>query len=129
MDRVAQRFGLNGNFFVTPTGIFASFGRPEEHRTSLIRIEATEVNLEKQALLDELVGRVSRGEASLAEGTQAIDRIAAALRPGVEHHLFRRRFRRRGEIFRRRLAGNFGDDADRFVDHSEAGPATARHQT
>jgi len=78
MDRVAQRFGLNGNFFVTPTGIFASFGQPEEHRTSLIRIEATEVNLEKQALLDELVGRVSRGEVSLAEGTQTIDRIVAA---------------------------------------------------
>jgi len=80
LNLVAQRFGMAGNFFVTPTGIFASFGLPEEYRTSLIRIESTEVNLEKQAQLDELVTRVIRGQVSLAEGTQAIDRIVAARR-------------------------------------------------
>ena len=78
LDLIAQRFGMPGNFFVTPTGIFAAFGLPEEHRTSLIRIESTEVNLEKQARLDELVTQVVRGQVSLAEGTQAIDRIVAA---------------------------------------------------
>lgn len=81
MSLVAQRFGIQGSFFVTPTGIFAAFGLPEEHRTSLIRIEATEVNLEKQAQLDELVNRVIHGTASIAEGTQAIDRIVAAPSP------------------------------------------------
>ncbi len=81
MNLVAQRFGIQGSFFVTPTGIFASFGLPEEHRTSLIRIEDTEVNLEKQALLDELVNRVIHGKVSIAEGTQAIDRIVAAPSP------------------------------------------------
>jgi len=78
LNLVAQRFGTSGNFFATPTGIFASFGLPEEHRTSLIRIESTDVNLEKQAQLDELVTRVIRGQVSLAEGTHAIDRIVAA---------------------------------------------------
>ena len=78
LNLVAQRFGLAGNFFVTPTGIFASFGSPEEHRTSLIRIESTDVNLEKQAQLDELVTRVIHGQVRLAEGTAAIDRIVAA---------------------------------------------------
>jgi len=79
LNLVAQRFGMSGNFFVTPTGIFASFGLPEEHRTSLIRIESTEVNLEKQARLDELVTRVIRGQVSLVEGSHEIDRIVAAL--------------------------------------------------
>jgi uncharacterized membrane protein YjjP (DUF1212 family) len=78
LNLVAQRFGIAGSFFVTPTGIFASFGLPEEHRTSLIRIESTDVNLEKQAQLDELVTAVIRGQVSLAEGSQAIDRIVAA---------------------------------------------------
>ncbi len=78
LNLVAQRFGIAGSFFVTPTGIFASFGLPEEHRTSLIRIESTEVNLEKQAQLDELVTRVIRGQVNPDEGTQAIDRIVAA---------------------------------------------------
>jgi uncharacterized membrane protein YjjP (DUF1212 family) len=78
MDLVAQRFGIQGGFFVTPTGIFASFGLPEEHRTSLIRIESSEVNLEKLARLDELTSRVIRGQADVGEGTQEIDRIVAA---------------------------------------------------
>lgn len=68
LDLVAQRFGFRGSFFVTPTGIFASFGSPEEHRTSLIRIESSEVHLEKLALLDELMGRVIHGKVSVAEG-------------------------------------------------------------
>ncbi|MCI0696742.1 threonine/serine exporter family protein [candidate division KSB1 bacterium] len=78
MNLVAQRFGIQGSFFVTPTGIFAAFGLPEEHRTSLIRIEASDNNLEKLALLDELTSRVIRGQVNVAEGTQAIDRIVAA---------------------------------------------------
>ncbi|RIK57799.1 hypothetical protein DCC62_29735 [candidate division KSB1 bacterium] len=78
MNLVAQRFGISGNFFATPTGIFASFGLPEEHRTSLIRIESTEVNLAKQALLNDLVRQVIQGQVSIAEGTQEIDQIVAA---------------------------------------------------
>jgi uncharacterized membrane protein YjjP (DUF1212 family) len=78
MNLVAQRLGMTGSFFVTPTGIFAAFGLPEEHRTSLIRIEATEVNLEKQARLDELVSRVIHGQVSIADGARTIDQIVAA---------------------------------------------------
>lgn len=78
MSLMAQRLGMTGGFFVTPTGIFASFGLPEEHRTSLIRTESTEVNLEKQARLDELVSRVIRGHLSIVDGTQQIDAIVAA---------------------------------------------------
>ncbi|MDZ7416395.1 MAG: threonine/serine exporter family protein [candidate division KSB1 bacterium] len=78
MNSVAQQLGLPGSFFATPTGIFASFGLPEEHRTTLIRIEASEVNLEKQARLEELMQQVVHSRVSVAEGTQMIDRIVAA---------------------------------------------------
>jgi uncharacterized membrane protein YjjP (DUF1212 family) len=75
MNLVLQKLGLDGQFFVTPTGIFASFGSPEEHRTSLIRVESTEVDLGKLALLDKLVNRVIKGEISVNEGSAEIATI------------------------------------------------------
>ena len=43
MNLVLRRLGLHGNFLVTPTSIFVSFGLPEEQRTSLVRVEPGEV--------------------------------------------------------------------------------------
>jgi uncharacterized membrane protein YjjP (DUF1212 family) len=75
MNLVSQRFGMQASFFATPTGIFASFGLPEEQRTTLIRTESSEVNLEKMTLLDELVNQVIDERISIAEGTQRIEEI------------------------------------------------------
>src|ERR1700750_1754384 len=52
MNRIQHQLGLGGQFFSMPTGFIVSFGLPEEHRTSLIRVEPGEVDLEKQVLLD-----------------------------------------------------------------------------
>jgi uncharacterized membrane protein YjjP (DUF1212 family) len=78
MTMVLGRLGLDGAFFGMPTGIFASFGRPEAHRTSLIRTEGGEVSLEKLSLLDELAERVIRGMMGPDEGRVAVDAIVAA---------------------------------------------------
>lgn len=78
MHLVLEKLDLHGQFFVTPTGIFAAFGLPEEQRTSLIRVEPNDVDLEKLALLDNLVSQVIRGEVSAAAGTSLIDEIVAA---------------------------------------------------
>ena len=78
MNLMLEKIGLRGQFFVTPTGIFASFGLPEEQRTSLIRVESTEVDLEKLALLDELLNRVYDGEVSVSDGARQIDDIVAS---------------------------------------------------
>jgi uncharacterized membrane protein YjjP (DUF1212 family) len=78
MNRVLARLGLDGHFFAMPTGILASFGLPQEHRTSLIRVDQSEVDLEKQALLDELTGQVIHGEMTATEGIRAVDEIVAA---------------------------------------------------
>jgi uncharacterized membrane protein YjjP (DUF1212 family) len=78
MTAVAHCLGLNGHFFVIPTGIFASFGTPEEQRTALIRVEPSSVNLEKMSLLDDLTDRVIRTELSPAEGILRVHEIVAA---------------------------------------------------
>src|SRR5437667_6623281 len=58
---VLQKLGLEGQFFSTPTGMFASFGAPEEQRTTLIRVEPGQVDLEKLILLDDLTNKVIQG--------------------------------------------------------------------
>jgi uncharacterized membrane protein YjjP (DUF1212 family) len=78
MNAVLLTLGLEGHFFSMPTGVMASFGPPEQHRTSLIRVEPSEVDLEKQSLLDELVGRVLRRKLSAAEGIKELDAIVSA---------------------------------------------------
>lgn len=76
MDMITERLGLQGHFFALPTSIFAAFGRPESHRTSLIRAESGEVNLERLSLLDELADEIIRGTCSVDEGSRRIDEIA-----------------------------------------------------
>ena len=78
MNRVLERLGLDGHFFAMPTGVLISFGLPEEHRTSLIRVDPGEVNLEKQTLLDELVTDIVDGQVSAAEGIRRVDHIVLA---------------------------------------------------
>jgi uncharacterized membrane protein YjjP (DUF1212 family) len=77
LDRIMERLGMQGEFFALPTSIFASFGRPELHRTSMMRGETGDVNLEKLVLVDHLAERVIRGEGTLAEATIELDRILA----------------------------------------------------
>ncbi|MGH9753013.1 MAG: threonine/serine exporter family protein, partial [Blastocatellia bacterium] len=43
MEKAAERLGLQGQFFSTPTAIFASFGRQDEQRTFLMRVTPGEV--------------------------------------------------------------------------------------
>jgi uncharacterized membrane protein YjjP (DUF1212 family) len=78
MDRVTRRIGLEGQFFSLPTGIFLSFGAPEEQRSTLIRVEPSRVDLGKLALISELTGQVIRGELDAESGTSRLDQIIAA---------------------------------------------------
>jgi uncharacterized membrane protein YjjP (DUF1212 family) len=78
MKTVLARLGLEGVFFSIPTGIFAAFGAPEEHRTSLVRTDSTEVNLEKLSLLNELADRVIDGKTGAEEGSVEVGGIVDA---------------------------------------------------
>jgi uncharacterized membrane protein YjjP (DUF1212 family) len=74
LTALALVLGVDGHFFTTPTSIFASFGPPEEQRTSLIRVEPSGVNLERMSLLDDLLREVEQGA---CEPAQAIERLRA----------------------------------------------------
>ena len=78
MDQAAQRLGLRGQFFTTPTSIFAAFGPQEDQRTFLIRVEPGGVDLGRLASLDRVTKMVLRGVTTPAAGSQEIERILAS---------------------------------------------------
>ena len=75
LDQAAGQLDLNGQFFSTPTSIFASFGPQDDQRTFLIRVEPGGVDLGRLAMLDTVTIKVLRGTLSPAEGSSEIDRI------------------------------------------------------
>src|SRR5215510_4199559 len=77
MGKAAEKLGLHGQFFSTPTSIFASFGPQDLQRTFLMRVTPGEVNLGKLAELDEVTTGVLRDALDPAEGSKRIDRILA----------------------------------------------------
>ncbi|HET7042371.1 MAG TPA: threonine/serine exporter family protein, partial [Gemmatimonadales bacterium] len=78
MEKVASQLGLIGQFFATPTSIFAAFGPLERQRTHLLRIGAAVDDLGRLADLDAVVGRVMKGDLSPADGSVQVDRIMTA---------------------------------------------------
>ncbi len=75
LDQASQRLDLEGQFFSTPTSIFASFGPQEDQRTFLIRVEPGGVDLGRLAQLDAVTLRVLHGGITAAEGSVEIDQI------------------------------------------------------
>lgn len=74
MSRAAERLGLEGNFFTTPTSIIAAFGAPPHQTTHLLRVEPGAVHLERLARViavghDVLGGRITplQGSTELGE--------------------------------------------------------------
>lgn len=83
LDQVSKRLGLSGEFFCTPTAIFASFQpadrtSAEPPRTVLLRVEPGEVNLEKLSALDEVLGRLMRGQVPPRQAVKEVDAIVEA---------------------------------------------------
>lgn len=77
MNAACQRLGLHGQFFSTPTSIFAAFGPQESQQTFLIRVEPGGTDLGKLADLDEVTANVLRGHLAPAQGAQRITDILA----------------------------------------------------
>src|SRR5215475_907998 len=81
MEKAAEKLGLQGQFFSTPTSILASFGASsgpqDEPGVFLMRVTPGEVNLGKIAELDDVATGVLRGALDPAEGSKRIDRILA----------------------------------------------------
>lgn len=73
----AQRLGLQAQFFSTPTSIFAAFGEQADQQTFLMRVEPGDTDLGRLADADRVTLQVARGEMTPAEGSRALDSIAA----------------------------------------------------
>ena len=79
MEAAARRLGLVGQFFSTPTALFASFG--DEHgarRTILERVQPGEVNLERMSDLDQLLARLAAGALGPREAAAELQRFDRA---------------------------------------------------
>lgn len=77
LSHVADRLQLEGQFFSTPTSVFAAFGRPGAQEMALQRIDPGDVDLEKVSELDELLDHVATGRVTPAEADRALDQILA----------------------------------------------------
>lgn len=84
MTRASQSLGLIGQFFTTPTSVFAAFGPQRHQHTYLLRVEPGEVNL--GALTDAVrTGRaVMQRRMTAAQGTERLRAILTARSPYSE---------------------------------------------
>lgn len=74
----ARRFDIQGQFFATPTAVFASLDGTHATKTLLVRLDPGEVNLEKLSHLDALLARVTSGHLNANDASRQIDRIVDA---------------------------------------------------
>lgn len=72
MERASARLGLRGQFFTTPTSIFAAFGEQERQQTRLLRVEPGEVHLERLEQVLATGREVLAGRLTPAEGSRRL---------------------------------------------------------
>lgn len=79
LGRVADRLGLEGALYATPTGFLASLRKEGHHsKTYLQRIEAGMSDLEKLTKVEELVDFVVEGRLNVHEAREHLTRILAS---------------------------------------------------
>jgi len=78
LQAVSSRLGFEGQFFATPTAIFASLESEAGERTILIRVDPGEIQLDKLSRLDRLLTRLISGEIPPAQASRDVDDIVDA---------------------------------------------------
>lgn len=86
LSRVAANISIEAQFFSTPTSLFCAFGHGADQITCLLRVEPSDVNLERLTRVDEIASGVASEAISLEEGAARLralgdvgDRYPAAL--------------------------------------------------
>ena len=78
MAACSRAFGMEGNFFATPTAIFIAIGEPgEEARTTLLRVAPGDHDLGRLAALYDIRDRVVRGAIEPGLGRQEVRQVMA----------------------------------------------------
>lgn len=75
LDLAAHRLGLEGQFFSTPTSVFAGFGTIPAQRTLILRVEPGGTDLGRLAQTEEVIHRVLEGTLSAEAGLTALETI------------------------------------------------------
>jgi uncharacterized membrane protein YjjP (DUF1212 family) len=79
MEVAARRLGLLGQFFSTPTALFASFtDAAGARRTILERVQPGQVNLERMSDLDDLLGHLWAGDVEPRDAAARLQRFDQA---------------------------------------------------
>ncbi|HEU4363982.1 MAG TPA: threonine/serine exporter family protein [Candidatus Krumholzibacteria bacterium] len=75
LSLVAGRLGVRGEFFATPTAIFAALETADHDETMLIRVDPGTVNLDKLSRLDRLTRQIASGEVDPRTASHTIDAV------------------------------------------------------
>jgi uncharacterized membrane protein YjjP (DUF1212 family) len=68
LELAAARLGVPGEFFTTPTSMFAAFGQDERQRTFLLRVRPEGPNLSRLASIKDILERVLAGTLAPGDG-------------------------------------------------------------
>ncbi len=78
LTEACRRLGLEGQFFVTPTSIFAAFGVGRAQHTHLLRLEGSRQELERLTRVLACAREVVERRLAPAAGTAALQALASA---------------------------------------------------
>ena len=78
---LCERLGLRGQFFATPTSIFASFGPDEGQHTHLIRVEPSAPDIGRLTAVERIGDDVMSGQLSAANAIERLDALSASPPP------------------------------------------------
>ena len=78
LQSVSEKLGLVGQFFVTPTSLWAGYGTVDNQRVVLARVEPGDVNLARLAQINDVADEVAAGTLSPKRGREEIERIRHA---------------------------------------------------
>lgn len=81
LELAAARLGVPGEFFITPTSMFAAFGVDQRQRTYLIRVRPEGPNLGRLASIKHILDRVLAGDLSPGDGAARLRDVAEAGSP------------------------------------------------
>lgn len=81
LELAAARLGVPGEFFTTPTSMFAAFGHDDRQRTFLLRVQPESPNLSRLAGIKEVLDRVLDGTLAPAEGARQLRAVAESGSP------------------------------------------------
>jgi uncharacterized membrane protein YjjP (DUF1212 family) len=83
LEAVSRRLGIEGQFFATPTSIFASFGSYDRQRTFMMRTVPRPPDLGRLVRVSEVARAVYDGRIPPAEGSNRLAAVEAGSPPGA----------------------------------------------